>query len=107
MAMRSLLGGLSVSTLGAVAPAWSQTWDGHGWMFHRYWGWGGGLGMIVFWALIIVLIVVLVRGLGGGRAERGAPAPVANSALQILQERFARGEIDKTEFEERRKILAG
>ncbi len=108
MAIRSFL--YSVSALGAASPAWSQTWPDDHWMWHSHWGWGGmwagGLGMLLFWGVIILLIVLLVRGLGGGRAERGASAPGANSALQILQERFARGEIDKSEYEERRKVLA-
>jgi putative membrane protein len=107
--MRSFL--YSVPALGAVSPAWSQTWPGDHWMWHSHWGWGGmlagGLGMILFWAVIILLIVLVVRGLSGGRiVERGVPAAGPNSALQILQERFARGEIDKDEYEERRKVLA-
>ncbi len=108
MAIKSLLWGLSASTLGAASPASSQTWDGRGWMWHHNWGWGfgGGLGMILFWALIVFLIVLAVRGVSSGRAERAAPARTTDSALQILQERFARGEIDKTEYEERRKVLA-
>ncbi len=63
--------------------------------------------MILFWVLIVILIVFAVRGVSRTRTERGAPTRAADSALQILQERFARGEIDKTEYEERRKILAG
>ena len=61
--------------------------------------------MIAFWAVIILLIVLVVRGTGGRRAEHSAPA--TGSALQILQERFARGEIDRNEYQERRKILVG
>ena len=68
---------------------------------------GGGLGMILFWAVIILLIVLAVRGFRGGGSDRSASAPAEKTPLQILQERFARGEIDKTEFEERRKVLAG
>lgn len=107
MAMRLFL--YSMSALAAVSPAWSQTGPDDRWMWHSHWGWGGmwagGLGMLLFWGVIILLIVLVVRGLSG-RVERGAPAPGANSALQILQERFARGEIDKAEYEERRKVLA-
>jgi putative membrane protein len=107
MTMRSLPWGLSALALGAASPVWSQTWPDHGWMFHRDWGWGfgGGFGMIVFWALIVLLIVLAVRGFRGG-SDRTVSVPPANSALQVLQERFARGEIDKTEYEERRKVLA-
>lgn len=109
MATRSFL--YLVSALGAVSPAWSQTGPGDHWMWRSHWGWGGmwpgGVGMLLFWGVIILLIVLVVRGLSGGRADRGASsAPAANSALQILQERFARGEIDKDEYEERRKVLA-
>ena len=58
----------------------------------------GGLLMLFFWGAVIIGAVVLVRWLldqsKGGK-----------SALQILQERYARGEIDKAEFEERRRDL--
>ena len=79
-----------------------------------YWnpmpGWGhmmfGGLMMLAFWVLIIVLVVLLVRWLIGPQAgERGARAE-ASSALRILEERFARGEIDREEFEERKRLLS-
>lgn len=69
-------------------------WDG-GWMFL------GPVMMIAFIAIIVVVVVLLVRGFGGHR-----PNPSSDSnALEILKERFARGEIDKEEYEERRRIL--
>lgn len=67
-------------------------------------------GMMWFWAVLWLLlavllvfgIVVLVRAF----AERGGSGSrPANSAVQILEERFARGEIDREEFEERRRAL--
>ena len=54
--------------------------------------------------LIVAVIVLLVRWLGGGVGI--APWARGRAALQILQERFARGEIDKDEYEERRRILS-
>lgn len=71
-------------------------WFGEGWMI---------LWMLLFWAGLILLVVWGVRALSaesriGGHTGR-------NSALQILEERFARGEIDRDEFEERRSILEG
>lgn len=73
------------------------------------WGYGmGWLGMILmaaFWIAIIVGIVFLIRWLvvststGGGRAGSG------DSALEILKRRYARGEINKEEFEEKKKDL--
>lgn len=53
--------------------------------------------MLLFWTLIIAAVVVVVRGLSGGRAR---------TALDILGERYARGEIDKGEFERKRHDLA-
>ena len=72
-------------------------------------GFGGGamgFGMLVFWALIIVAFVALARGFGSGRSGDYATVPRARMPLDILGERYARGEIDKTEFEQKRRDLA-
>ncbi|MBK5204907.1 MAG: SHOCT domain-containing protein [Polaromonas sp.] len=72
-------------------------------------GFGGiamGIGMLLFWGLVIVAIVVLVRGVGG-KAEGSKPRLRKKIALDILGERYARGEIDKREFEEKRGDLGG
>jgi len=67
----------------------------------------GGLMMIAFWGGIIVLIVFLVRWLGGRSGASHESSPTSHrSPHEILQERFARGEIDKKEYEERRKVLS-
>jgi putative membrane protein len=57
--------------------------------------------MILVWVLIIGLIVVLVRAIVGGPWRSGG----GKSARQILDERFARGEIDQREYEEKRHML--
>lgn len=69
------------------------------------WGGGGffGLGHLLWWALLIAGLFVLVRylvrtGSGGDDAGRGR-------ALSILRERYARGEIDKAEFDARRRDI--
>lgn len=60
--------------------------------------WWGGIGMVIWWALIILAIVALIRWIAGQSwSGRG------KSAREILEERYARGEISKTEFEEKRK----
>ena len=72
-------------------------------------GFGGGamgIGMLLFWGLILVVIVLLARGLGT-RSGGNEPRPSDKTALDILGERYARGEIDKTEFEEKRRDLEG
>ncbi|KAA3628288.1 MAG: SHOCT domain-containing protein [Proteobacteria bacterium] len=81
---------------------WRYGWD---------WGWGhmlfGSLMMLLFWGVIIVLIVAVVRWLGGGSAQGGESAPARNRALEVLQERYARGEIDREEYEQKRRDLTG
>jgi putative membrane protein len=66
------------------------------------WGWGGWLvgsiAMIAFWALIFWGIVSVTRHSGrGGSDER--------TADDVLGDRFARGEIDVDEYEQRRRVL--
>ena len=64
-----------------------------------------GIGMLLFWGLIIFAIVALVRGFwGGATAVRGRATD--RTPLDILRERYAKGEIDKTEFEQRRSDLS-
>ena len=93
----------------ARRPPWPQEMP-------RYWGphmWEGGwwwfLGpftMVLFLAVPIALVVLLVRWLAGTGAGRPGP-PTEKTALDILRERFARGEIDAAEFEDRKKVLNG
>lgn len=59
---------------------------------------------LLFLALLVVGVILLVRALWDRTAPSGAPDR-ASSALRILEERFARGEIDREEFEERRRAL--
>lgn len=63
----------------------------------------GPLLMILVFASVIAVAVLLVRSLGGSWPPRHTPPDRA--PLDILKERFARGEIDKEEFEERRRVL--
>lgn len=72
--------------------------------------WGGGLWMLVgpmimllFIAAAAIVIVAVVRSASGH--PRHAPGPSGDGAKDILRERFARGEIDQQEFEERMRVL--
>jgi putative membrane protein len=69
----------------------------------------GPLFMIGFFFLAALIVVLLVRWLVGGHASGGQRHGAADShrktPVDILKERFAKGEIDKEEFEERRRVL--
>jgi putative membrane protein len=60
------------------------------------------LGMLITIFVLIFAFIVLLRMMPGGKNHRNN-----RRALEVLEERFARGEIDRAEFEERRKILSG
>ena len=61
----------------------------------------GGLGMILLWIVPVVLLILLFRRSSGDKdTTRG------KTALEILKERYARGEIDREEFEERKRHLS-
>jgi putative membrane protein len=69
-------------------------------------GWGFalmGISAVVFWGLVIVGIVLLVRYFGRSRQ----PPTAARTSEQLLAERFARGEIDKSEYQARLATLRG
>lgn len=66
-------------------------------------GLGMGLGMVVFWVALIAVIVYAVRAGQNSTTGDRAPRP---DARQILEERFARGEISEDELHNRRQALA-
>ncbi|SMF16028.1 putative membrane protein [Tistlia consotensis] len=108
----------SAAASGLPAAAWAQQgpyyyghmWNGgmggdgwHGWFL-------GPIMMILVLVLVVVGVAVLLRWLVGPAHPHHPPYPPhyasgGKSALDILKERFARGEIDKEEFEERRRVL--
>ena len=74
-------------------------------MYHDELGWGGWLvmllGMVAFWGLVIWAVVVLFRD-----TRAGDTRPAHHDPLDTLDERFARGEIDETEYRARADVLA-
>ena len=83
-----------------MGPGMMGGWGGSGM------GWFGGIFMIIFWILIIVGVIFLIRWLiQSTKGGAGMPFSSSSRPLDILKERYARGEIDKQEFEEKKKDL--
>jgi putative membrane protein len=89
--------------------------DGHGWgMMGDGWGmmggWGGGAFSMIFWALVLVALVAGViwfvrssSSAGAGRSQ----LPRRSSGLDILEERYARGEINRDEYLQKKQEISG
>lgn len=71
----------------------------HFWHGGFHWFWVVGVLQPIFWIVVIGLLVTLFR--------RRPPDARPSSALTILEERYARGEISREEFMERRSVLRG
>ena len=77
-----------------------NNWNGFG-------GWGMGLGfifMLLFWGLVILGVVALIRWL----LTQSSPnrSSCDKTPWEIVQERYARGEIDREEYEQKKRDLA-
>jgi putative membrane protein len=64
---------------------------------------GGALGLLVLVALVVVVVLLLTRSSAGGRGATGRPS--SQTPVEILQERYARGEITREEYQEMREHL--
>lgn len=82
---------------GAGSRGWSMMWgNGMPWFMLVMMG--------VFWIAVIVCVVFIVRRLMASERSQGG---TGDSALRILKERYARGEIDKEEFDEKKRQIEG
>ena len=98
--------GLVIETLGrsvssAIPFAQERAWGWHPmWVFWGPWGLTLMLMMLVFWAVVLVSIVAGIRWL-----VRQGQGSHTDPALDILRPRYARGEINRDEFETKRRDL--
>ncbi len=97
-------------SLAVPLVAWAQQWGGPGYDPYMMWNGGswaffGPLMIIVFIAAVVAVVVLMVRWLGGSGHGAAPHPPTGRTPLDTLKEQFARGEIDKEEFEDRRRVL--
>ncbi len=100
------MGGAALGLLGGVlipTMTWAQERP-YDWGMHYMWG-ATGIGMmlmmVLFWGLVIVALVFGIRWLITQGKE-----PRSDSALDILRQRYARGEINKEEFDAKKRELS-
>lgn len=92
------------AVLGSVYGWWG---DGRPWMMGWAFGWMWFMPvfMIAFWGLVIWAVVAVVQGISR-TSGTGPAASREEPALEILKRRYARGEISKEEYEEKKRELA-
>ncbi len=89
---------LSFSTISSALADGSGRYHDYGMMSG---GWFfGPIMMLLFIGLVVGAVVITIRILGFNSSNRSS-----YNSLDTLKERFAKGEIDKDEFEERKRIL--
>jgi len=72
---------------------------------HHMMGRGGGLGMVLFWVIVIVLVALVIKWIVPKANKREKSQDDSSAPMDILRQRYARGEIDKAEFKEKKKVL--
>ena len=95
-----------------LSPAFAQSGRYGNWHMGRWmmgdWGigWFGMIFMIVFWGLIIAGIVLLIRWIANNTGSRGhSDVNTGSQAMDILKERYAKGDITQDEFESMKKEI--
>ena len=107
-----IIGGVIIVLIVVLPLVFGLIWGG------QYGGWGmmgpgmmGGFGwmaiMPVLWIVVLGLIIwAVVAAVRGSSESRSSDSSKADSALEVLKRRYARGEINKEEYEEKKRDLA-
>ena len=105
--MSLLVAGMLGTTPAFAQPARYGDWHIGPWMMGNWgMGWFGFMFMIIFWGLIIVGLVLLIRWLiQNTRGKTHSGVSTGSKAMDILKERYARGEISRNEFESMKKDI--
>ena len=83
-------------------PGAMMGYDGGGW----FWGMAfHGFSAILFIAILIAVLILLFRWFGAGHQVHSSTSP-AGSALDILNARYARGEIDRDDYLQRKADMS-
>ncbi len=100
LGLAAFLGSSTVYANGKhTAGEWGDGFMGHGWSGMMF----GPFMMILFIVVVVAIVVLIVRWLSGSHAMGSGTAE--KTAIDVLEERYARGEIDKDEFLDRRRVL--
>ena len=74
--------------------------------YHHMMGGGMGMVMTIFWVVLVSALVLLVSGAINGYRDSHTNHEGLRDPLEILKQRYARGEIDKIEYEDKRRSLS-
>ena len=102
----SLISLFSIYSDAFAQPGRPEGWNmGPGMMGGWGMGWFGGIFMILFWILILIGLVFVIKWLIQSTSRARNNGQSGYRALEILKERYARGEIDKAQFEDMKRDL--
>lgn len=97
---------IAIITAGLLVPAVALAhMMGYGYTDWGAGSWGMGIGMILFWIIVVFLILGLVRWIAWRGHGYSHHDMMGNRSLDILKERYAKGEITKEQFEQMKKDL--
>jgi putative membrane protein len=79
-------------------------WGNCGWSYGPHMWHGGGMFMILFWVIVVIAIVMVVRYVARTKHRDLASA---ETPLDILKRRYAKGELTKEEFDRMKEDVKG